>query len=475
MEKLFNLKENGTSVKTEILAGFTTFMTLAYILALNPNLLTGFGANGGQSLWNAVFLSTCIASAIAMFAMAFLANKPFALAPGMGLNSFFAIVTSNIASITGLTYLDAYQAALTIILVEGLVFVVLSLSNVREKIVNAIPLGIRFGIAPGIGMMLLNIGLGSNAGVYNAEGDVFYVLRDFLGNLTPSITQKAMQDSYPKMILTVITMFIGFFAMIILSVKKVRACVFYGMFISCIIYWIGEIWFLGINPFASLNTASFIPPVQDLVETTLFQFDIKSFISIGWFTVITLILTFCVIDMFDSIGVFVGTAQRAGLLDENGKMPKMKEALLSDAIGTLAGACTGTSTVTTYVESAAGVEVGGKTGLTALTTAVLFLASAFLAPIAAIIPAPATSAALIYVGVLMLGVLSKIDFQDITQMVPVTLMLIVIPISGSIGHGIGIALISYSVLCFFTGHAKKVSLLTYVISLIFLIKFFLVV
>ncbi len=475
MEKLFKLKENGTNVKTELLAGFTTFMTMAYIIALNPNLLTGFGANGGPQLWNAIFLATCIASAVGMFCMAFIAGKPFALAPGMGLNSFFAVVTANIAAITGLSYVNAYQAALSIILIEGIVFIILSVLSIREKIVDAIPVGIRLGIAPGIGMMLLNIGLGSNAGVYNSEGSVFYVLRDFFGNLTPSLTQTAMQEAYPQMVLTVVTMFVGLFAIIIFDAKGIRASVLLGMFVSCVIYWGGQALFLGTNPFASLANASFLPAFGDMASTTLFKVNFKSFFEIGWFTAITLIVTFCMIDMFDTIGVFVGTASRAGMLDKDGKMPKMREALLSDAVGTVTGAVTGTSTVTTYVESAAGVEAGGRTGLTALTTGLLFLSCTFLAPIAAIIPAPATSAALIYVGILMVSGLSKIDFNDISQSVPVAIMLIFMPISGSVGHGIGVALIAYSVLMFFTGKAKKVSALTYIISLIFLVKFFLVV
>lgn len=232
---------------------------------------------------------------------------------------------------------------------------------------------------------------------------------------------------------------------------------------------------MGTNPFASLATASFIPPVGDMVSTTLFKFNFSGFFQVGWFTAITLVITFCIIDMFDTIGTLVGTASRAGMVDDEGNMPQMKEALLSDAVGTVTGALTGTSTVTTFVESASGVAAGGRTGLTALTTAILFLACAFIAPIAAIIPAPATSAALVYVGILMLSGLKKIDFEDMCQLVPVALMLISMPISSSIGHGIGLGMISYTVIKVFTGKAKEVSVLTYIISALFLIKFFLVV
>ena len=473
MEKLFRLQENGTSVRTELLAGLTTFMTMAYIIALNPNLLTNFDV--GSSLWNAVFMSTCIASAIAMFCMAFLANKPFALAPGMGLNSFFAVVVANIAALTGMTYVESFQSALVLILIEGIVFIVLSVLNIREKIVEAIPLGVRLGIAPAIGLMLMNIGLGSNVGIYSENGGPFYVMRDFFGALTPSLAKNSMGSGYSTMVLTVITMFVGLFVIVILAKKGIKAAVLLGMLVASVIYWAGEALFLGVNPFASLSTASFVPPFSDMMEVTFFKFNFQGFLEIGWFTAITLVITFCMIDMFDTIGTLVGTASRAGMVDKDGNMPNMKEALLSDAIGTVAGACTGTSTVTTFVESASGVEAGGRTGLTALTTGVLFLACMFIAPIAAIIPAAATSSALIYVGVLMLMGLKNVDFSDLDQMVPVALMLIAMPISSSIGHAIGLGLISYTVIKVFSGKAKEVSVLTYIISALFLIKFFLIV
>lgn len=478
LEKVFKLSENKTTVKTEVVAGLTTFMTMAYIIALNPNLLTGFGA-AGQDLWNGVFLATCIASAIGTFCMAFLANKPFAMAPGMGLNSFFAVVVGNIVAMTGMTYVASFQAALVIILLEGIVFVVLSIFNVREKIVEAIPLGIRLGISPAIGLMLMNIGLGSNVGVY-AEGNgfttPFYVMRDFFGALTPSYLQNNMGDTgFATMILTVVTMFVGLFVILAMSKKGIKGSVLYGMLVASVIYWIGSFAFLHTNPFASLATASFLPPFADMAKVTLFKFNFAGFMEIGWFTAITLIITFCIIDMFDTIGTLVGTASRAGMVDEKGDMPNMKEALLSDAIGTIAGACTGTSTITTFIESASGVEAGGRTGLTAVVTGLLFLACIFIAPIAAIIPAAATSAALIYVGILMLQGLRRVDFDDMDQMVPVALMLIGMPISGSIGHAIGLGLISYTIMKIFGGKAKEVSVLTYVISALFLVKFFLAV
>ena len=474
LEKIFKLKENNTTARTEIIAGLTTFMTMAYIIALNPNLLTGFGKDTMPELWNGVFLATCIASAIGTIVMAFLANKPFAMAPGMGLNSFFAVVVTNIVALTGMTYVASFQAALCIVLVEGIVFLILSVLNIREKIVDAIPLGVRLGIAPAIGLMLLNIGVGSNAGIYSENGGPFYAMRDFFGALTPSLAKTNMGSGYSAMVLSVVTMFVGLFAIVVLAQRGVKGAVLLGMLIASIIYWAGEAIFLGTNPFASLATASFVPAFGDMASTTLFKFNFQGFAQIGWFTAITLIVTFCIIDMFDTIGTLVGTASRAGMLDKDGKMPNMKQALLSDAVGTLAGSVTGTSTVTTFVESASGVEAGGRTGLTALTTGIMFLACIFIAPIAGISPAAATSSALIYVGVLMVAGLKNVDFDDICQALPVALMMIAMPISGSIGHAIGIGLITYTVIKVFTGKAKDVSVLTYVLSLIFLLKFFIV-
>ena len=377
-------------------------------------------------------------------------------------------------ALTGMTYVASFQAALCIVLVEGIVFLILSVLNIREKIVDAIPLGVRLGIAPAIGLMLLNIGVGSNAGIYSENGGPFYAMRDFFGALTPSLAKTNMGSGYSAMVLSVVTMFVGLFAIVVLAQRGVKGAVLLGMLIASIIYWAGEAIFLGTNPFASLATASFVPAFGDMASTTLFKFDFRGFAEIGWFTAITLIITFCIIDMFDTIGTLVGTASRAGMLDKNGKMPNMKQALLSDAVGTVAGSVTGTSTVTTFVESASGVEAGGRTGLTALTTGIMFLACIFIAPIAGIIPAAATSSALIYVGVLMVAGLKNVDFDDICQALPVALMMIAMPISGSIGHAIGIGLITYTVIKVFTGKAKDVSVLTYVLSLIFLLKFFIV-
>lgn len=300
-------------------------------------------------------------------------------------------------------------------------------------------------------------------------------MANFFGSLTAGYAADTMGSGYTTMVLTVLTMFIGLFTIIGLDHKKVKGSVLYGILVGSIFYWACEYFVLHTNPFASLSSSSWLPPFKDMAALTLFKFDFNTLKSLGVFTTVTLVLTFCIIDMFDTIGTLVGTASRANMLDKDGNMPNMKEALISDAVGTVVGAVTGTSTITTFVESASGVEAGGRTGLTSLVTGLLFLASMFISPIAAIIPAAATSSALIYVGTLMLQGLKNIDFDDISVTIPVFIMLVAMPISGSIGHGIGLGLISYTIIKLITGKFKEVSVLTLVLSIIFLVKFFLVV
>ena len=467
MEKLFKLKQNGTTVKTEIIAGISTFMTMAYIIALNPNLLANFAV--GTPLWNGVFLATILSAAAGTLIMALYANKPFALAPGMGLNSYFASVVATIAATAGIAYEQAFGGGLAIILFSGILFTVLTVLKVREKIVAAIPTAVRFAIPAGIGFMLLNIGLGSNAGIFTDKGP-FYMLGSFFTN-GPSATKAAMGAMYPQMVLYVLTMLLGVIVIAALSHKKVKGSVLFGILISSAFYWAGS-FMLGNNPFVSLQTASFLPPFADMFNMTFFKFDFSTLFSLGYFTAIMTIISFCMVDMFDTIGTLLGTAQRASMLDKDGKLPGMNKAMLSDSIATCVGACTGTSTVTTFIESAAGVEEGGRTGLTSLTTAVLFLACIFLAPIAALIPAPATSAALIYVGVLMMSSLKDVDYSDVTQSLPVALSIIFMIVTSGIGTGIGIGLVSYALLKTAVGKIKDVSLVTWILVVLFLGKFF---
>ena len=474
MEKFFKLKENKTDVKTEVVAGLTTFMTMAYIVALNPTLISG--AYSGMPMWNAVFMATILSAGLSTILMGLLANKPFALAPGMGLNSYFATTVAGIAAATALSYQEAFGAGLVIIFIEGVVFTVLTILNVREKIVNAIPLAVRQGIPAGIGFMLLNIGLGSNAGIFSADfSKTFYMLGTFFTD-GPSATKAAMEASgasYQLMIVYVLTMLVGILAISIMHHKGVKGSVLLGMLVATIVYWVGN-FIIGINPFASLQGASFVPPFKDMFDLTFFKLDFKHLFSMGVFTAVMTIITFCMVDMFDTIGTLYGTAKRAGMVDKEGNMPNMKEAMLSDAIGTMLGSVTGTSTVTTFIESASGVEAGGRTGLTSIVTGVMFLLCMFIAPIAGLIPAPATSAALVFVGVLMMGTLKEVDYSKVANSVPVCLMLVFMLVSGSIGNGIGIGLVSYSLIKLCIGEGKDISALTYVLAALFLCKFFIV-
>lgn len=468
LEKFFRLKENRTDVKTEIIAGLATFMTMAYIIQLNPNLLTHFDV--GSSLWNAVFLATVLSAFAGTLLMALLANKPFALAPGMGLNSYFAVVVTSIAAATGLAYEEAFKGGLAIIAVSGVLFTVLTVLKVREKIVEAIPKSVRLGISAGIGLMLVHIGLTTNASVYYDGGS-----QTMIGFFTDgaSATKAAMGDAYGTMLLYLITFFVGLFAITILNHRQVKGSILFGMVAAAVVYWAGS-FLLGSNPFASLSGASFVPPFADMFRLTFFQFDFGILFQMGWLSALLTIITFCMVDMFDTIGTLLGTAKKANMLDAAGNMPDMNKAMLSDSLATCVGACTGTSTVTTFIESAAGVEEGGRTGLSSVVTAVCFLACMFVAPIAALIPAPATSAALVFVGVLMISALKEVDYSDLSASVPVVLMLLFMMVTGGIGNGIGIGLISYSVIKLCIGKYKEVSVITLVLAVLFIGKFFII-
>lgn len=469
IEKFFKIKENGSTVRTEVIAGVTTFLTMAYIIALNPNLITGFGANGGPELWNAIFLATVLSSGVTTILMGLFANKPFALSSGMGLNSYFAVVCGSIAAAAGVTYVEGVQAGLAIILVEGIVFLILSLFKIREKIVDAIPGSVRLGISGGIGLMLVNIGLGSNDQVFGEAGGPYFMLSSFFGAGASDMKDAGV---YGTLVIHVITLIIGLILISVLAHKKVNGAILLGVIGASIFYW-PAIWiYSGNNPFASLADASWVPPFADMADLTLFKFDFSLLFELGYFTAIMTILTFCMVDMFDTIGTLYGTCKSADMLDENDNVPEVGKCLLTDAVGTCLGAATGTSTVTTFVESAAGVKAGGRTGLTSVVTGFLFLACMFISPIAAIIPAPATSAALVYVGALMISALKELDYTDAANTVPVVVMLIAMPVTSSIGSGIGLGLVLYSLIKICRGQWKDVSWLTMVLSVLFLCKFF---
>ena len=471
LEKFFKLKENKTNVKTEVIAGIATFMTMAYILAVNPNFIASSNNGASPELFNAVFLATAISSAIGTLFMAFLANKPFALAPGMGLNTYFASVVCSIMITSKLSYDDAFQGGLAIILVSGILFTILTLVKIREKIVDAIPTSIRFGITAGIGLMLVKVGLGQ--AVYSADAPQGFSIIDFFnyGAKDTHAFMEAAGANYSLLMVYVITFFIGLFTIAILNHKKIKGSILYGMLVATIAYFIGGT-FIGVDVFASVKHASFLPQFGDMMDKTLFKFNFDTLFDMGALAAVMTIITFCMVDMFDTIGTLLGTAGKAGMLDKDGKMENMGQALLSDSLATCVGACTGTSTVTTFIESASGIEEGGRTGLSSVVTGILFLACIFLAPVAALIPAPATAAALVFVGVLMIGSLKFIDYSDLSQSVPIVFMLAFMVLTSSIGNGIGIGLITYSILKLCTGKHKEVSIITIILSLLFIGKFF---
>ena len=475
LDKKFGLTAGNTSVKTEVLAGTSTFFTMCYIVALNPNILTGFQT--GTELWNAIFLATCLSAVTGTLFMAFLANKPLVVASGMGMNTFFASIVANIAIITGLNYDQSYRIALCFILFEGLFFLITSLAGIRHKIANDIPPCIKLAIGPAIGLMLINIGFGSNVSIY-AEGNQyttpFYVMRDFFGAMTASYLKYSMGHEYTKMVISILTIFTGLFTIVHYHRKNNRACVIIGLLLSSVMYWTMDYFILNENPFAATRGTSFLPSFSNLYRQTFLSFDFQGFINLGAYTAVVVLVTFCIIDMFGTIGSIIGTASKTGLVNERGDIPGIKEALTSDAVATVTAACTGTSTNVTFAESASGIQAGGRTGLTAFTCAVLLFLCIFLSPVISVIPAPATSAALIYIGIVMMQELNKIDFRDIEQITPAFVMLVAIFSSGSVGNGIGVALICYTVIKMINFKFREVSTLTYCVSALFSVKFFLV-
>ncbi|MCK5129318.1 MAG: NCS2 family permease [Clostridiales bacterium] len=436
MEKLFKLKQHNTNIKTEILAGITTFLTMAYILAVNPLFLSGImmGGSTGMDI-NALFTATAVAAIIGTLCMAFFANYPIALASGMGLNAFFAsIVLGGIS----------WQIVLTAILLEGLVFILLSLFKFRESIVNAIPKNLKLAITAGIGLFIAVIGLGS-AGISMGA------------NLTS-----------PVVILSVV----GVLVIGTLVHFKVKGAILWGILIT---YALGigaqAIGWYVPNPDMGLFSLypSGIFSMPPSLKPLFFKFDFSGAWKLGLdFAVI--VFAFLMVDMFDTIGTLVGVASQADLLDEDGNLPRAKGALLADAVGTTAGAVLGTSTVTSYIESAAGVGEGGRTGLTSVSTAVMFGIALFFSPLFLAIPAFATAPALIIVGLMMMKSIKNIDFTDYTEAIPAFLAIIVMPIASSIADGIMFAFISWTILKLVTGQAKKIHWVMYVVSALFILK-----
>lgn len=457
LEKLFKLKENNTTVKTEVLAGITTFMTMAYILAVNPSILAAAGMDQG-----AVFTATAVASFLGTLLMALFANYPFALAPGMGLNAYFAYTV-----VIGMGY--TWQVALAAVFVEGLIFILLSVTNVREAIFNAIPMNLKSAVSVGIGLFIAFIGL-QNAKIV-IGGATLVELFSLEGYNSLNGVEASMHDVG----LTVILAIVGILITSILVVRDVKGNILWGILIT---------WILGIIcqltgfyvPNPELGMFSLLPDFSNGISIPSLApiFGKLSFsgIKIGQFIVV--VFAFLFVDLFDTLGTLIGVSTKADMIDENGKLPKIKGALMADAVATTAGAVIGTSTVTTFVESASGVSEGGRTGLTAVTTAILFGASLLLSPIFLAIPSFATAPALVVVGFYMLSNVVNIDFTDFTEGIPCFICIAAMPFFYSISEGISMGVISYVVLNLISGKAKgkKLSILMYVLAVLFIGKYF---
>ena len=434
--RTFKLNEHGTNVKTEVIAGFTTFMTMAYILIVNPLTLSDAGMDFGG-----VFTATALSAVIATLVMAFAANYPFVLAPGMGLNAFFAY-----SVVIGMGY--SWQFALTAVLLEGIIFIILSFFNVREAIVSAIPMNLKHAVSVGIGLFIAFIGL-ANAGIVQTGK----ILPDGTANAGGLIVHLGDMTS-PAAIVAVL----GVIVTGILLAKKVKGAILIGIIASTIIS----------IPLGVAELPSSFVSAPPSLAPVFFKFEFSQIFTVDMLIVL---FTFLFVDMFDTIGTLVGVASKADMLDEKGNLPKAKQALLADAVGTTVGACLGTSTVTTYVESASGVAEGGKTGLTALTSAGLFAVALFLSPLFIMIPGAATSPALILVGLFMMSPIMNIDLNDFTEAIPAFLTIIMMPLAYSIAEGIAFGMISYVVLKLLTGKGNKVSPVMYVLGALFVLKF----
>ena len=456
LEKFFKLSENGTDVRTEIVAGITTFMTMAYILAVNPNVLSATGMDHG-----AVFTATALASLIGTLLMALLANYPFALAPGMGLNAYFAYTV-----VLGMGY--TWQVALTAVFVEGIVFIVLSLTNVREQIFNAIPMNLKSAVSVGIGLFIAFIGL-QNAHIVIGGATLVELF-----SLDGYNSSTGLEATASDVGITVLLAIIGVVITGILVIKNVKGNILWGILIT---------WLLGIIcqftglyvPNPDVSCYSLLPDFSNGLSIPSLApiFGKLQFDGIFTLDFAVVVFAFLFVDMFDTIGTLIGVSSKANMLDKEGKLPQIKGALLADAIATTAGAVLGTSTTTTFVESASGVTEGGRTGLTAVTTAILFGLSLFLSPIFLAIPSFATAPALIIVGFYMLTNVVNIDFNDIAEAIPCYICILAMPFFYSISEGISMGVISYVALNLITGKVKdkKISGLMYVLAVLFILKY----
>ena len=455
LEKLFKLKENGTDAKTEILAGVTTFMTMAYILAVNPSILSETGMDQG-----AVFTATAVASLLGTLFMSLFANYPFALAPGMGLNAYFAYTV-----VLGMGY--SWETALTAVFIEGLIFIVLSLTNVREAIFNAIPINLKAAVSVGIGLFIAFIGL-QNAKIVIGGSTLLQLF-----SVEDYNTLNGVEASFNDVGITVLLAVIGILITGILVIKNIKGNILWGILIT---------WLLGIVcqlaglyvPNGELGFYSLLPDFSNGLAIPSLSpiFGKMQFDGIFSLEFLVVIFAFLFVDIFDTLGTLIGVSTKANMLDENGKLPRIKGALLADAVATTAGAVLGTSTVTTFVESASGVTEGGRTGLTSITTAILFGVALLFSPIFLAIPSFATAPALVVVGFYMLTNVVNIDFNDLAEAIPCYICIIAMPFFYSISEGIAMGVISYVVLNLVTGKAKgRISVLMYVLAVLFILKY----
>ncbi|RHO78772.1 NCS2 family permease [Ruminococcus sp. AF45-4BH] len=453
LDKIFHLKENHTDVKTEVMAGITTFMTMAYILAVNPNILSASGMDRG-----AVFTATALSAFIATCLMALLSNYPFVLAPGMGLNAYFTYTV-----VLGMGY--TWQQALAAVFAEGIIFILLSLTNVREAIFNSIPMNLKHAVSVGIGLFIAFIGL-QNAKIVVGNDSTLVSIFSFKSSVAGG--------TFSSQGITVLLALIGVLVTAILLAKNVKGGILWGILITWILGIICQLTHLYV-PNADLGYYSLLPDFSNGISVpsmmpTFMKMDFSIVFSLDF---VVIMFAFLFVDMFDTLGTLIGVASKADMLDKDGKLPKIKGALLSDAVGTSVGAVCGTSTVTTFVESASGVAEGGRTGLTSLVAGVLFALSLLLSPIFLAIPSFATAPALIVVGYLMLTSVTKIDFNDMTEAIPCFIAIIAMPFMYSISEGISMGVISYVVINVITGKAKekKISLLMYILAVLFILKY----
>ena len=463
MDKFFKITERGSNVKTEIIAGLTTFFAMAYIIVVNPNQIVGFSFDvpGISTIWNAVYIASIIAAVIGTMLYAFYAKLPFAQACGMGLNSFFFTSFVLPQIITGGDVIKGYQAGLVIILVSGFIFLLLSVTGARSYIAKAMPECIKKAIPAGIGLFIAFIGF-QNVGIIQ---DNQYTLVQFV-----KLNGVAWADVAPAVVAL-----LGFVIIAILTKLKVKGAVLLGIFVTTVIYYLAT-WQM---PNFTMDMSTITAPFKDFAEigiTGVFQADSWKNAFGGEmigsiFSVIMLIVTFCLVDMFDTIGTLYGTASEANMLDENGDPVDLEKAMTCDSVATVAGSVCGTSTVTTFVECASGVAAGGRTGLTSLVTSLCFIVCLFLSPLASIIPAAATAPALIFVGVLMLKNFSKVDMEDMRSAVPAFLTLVMMPLTYSIANGIGIGAMAYVLITLFTGKFTKKDIAVTIIAILFACKF----